>query len=86
MPRRVFKKIRKRSGRLHKFDVAKIENAIGSAGRVTGEIDNKIAKEANNKGSKTSISDGRGRRNSQRRRPSGYSRGGTTEFNIPQDC
>lgn len=44
MPTKVFKKIRKRNGRLHKFNAAKIENAIRSAGRVTGEIDDKTAK------------------------------------------
>lgn len=44
MPTKVFKKIRKRNGRIHKFNAAKIENAIGSAGRVTGELDDKTAK------------------------------------------
>ena len=44
MPTKVFKKIRKRNGRIHKFDASKIENAIRSAGRVTGEIDDKSAK------------------------------------------
>ena len=44
MPTKVFKKIRKRNGRIHKFNAAKIENAIRSAGRVTGEIDDKTAK------------------------------------------
>jgi len=44
MPEQVFKKIKKRSGRLHKFNPAKIERAIRSAGQVTGEFDDKIAK------------------------------------------
>lgn len=44
MPDQVFKKIRKRSGRLHKFNPAKIERAISAAGQVTGEFDDKIAK------------------------------------------
>ena len=44
MPTKVFKKIRKRNGRIHKFNAAKIENAIRSAGRVTGEIDDKTSK------------------------------------------
>lgn len=44
MATRVFKKIRKRNGRIHKFNSAKIENAIRSAGRVTSEIDDKTAK------------------------------------------
>jgi len=44
MPEQVFKKIKKRSGRLHKFNPVKIEKAIRSAGQVTGEFDDKIAK------------------------------------------
>ncbi len=43
MPEQVFKKIRKRSGRLHKFNPAKIERAIRAAGQVTGEFDEKVA-------------------------------------------
>ncbi len=43
MPNRVFKKIRKRNGRLYKFRECKIERAIAAAGQVTGEFDEKAA-------------------------------------------
>lgn len=44
MPTKVFEKIRKRDGRIHKFNASKIENAIVSAGKTTGEVDEKTAK------------------------------------------
>ena len=40
----MFKKIRKRDGRIVKFNLQKIINAILKAGQVTGEFDEKIAK------------------------------------------
>jgi len=39
----VFKKIEKRDGRVKKFEVEKITNAIAKAGAVTGEFDSEIA-------------------------------------------
>jgi ribonucleoside-triphosphate reductase len=39
----VFKKIEKRDGRVKKFEVEKITNAIAKAGEVTGEFDYEIA-------------------------------------------
>ncbi len=39
----MFKKIRKRDGRIVKFDPEKITNAIAKAGEATGEFDRKIA-------------------------------------------
>jgi ribonucleoside-triphosphate reductase (formate) len=43
MPDKVFKKVKKRNGRLHKFNPQKIERAIASAGSITGEYDEKAA-------------------------------------------
>ncbi|MCD6467984.1 MAG: ribonucleoside triphosphate reductase, partial [Thermoplasmata archaeon] len=40
----MFKKIRKRDGRLEKFDSERITNAIAKAGEATGEFDREIAK------------------------------------------
>ena len=40
----MFKKIRKRDGRIVKFNLQKIINAISKAGQATGEFDEKIAK------------------------------------------
>jgi len=39
----MFKKIRKRDGRIVEFDAEKITNAIAKAGKATGEFDRKIA-------------------------------------------
>ncbi|MEM2918193.1 MAG: ribonucleoside triphosphate reductase [Candidatus Altiarchaeota archaeon] len=40
----MFEKIKKRDGRIVKFDAEKITNAIAKAGKATGEFDEKIAK------------------------------------------
>lgn len=40
----IFEKIKKRDGRIVKFDAEKITNAIAKAGKATGEFDEKVAK------------------------------------------
>ncbi|MEM4347650.1 MAG: ribonucleoside triphosphate reductase [Candidatus Altiarchaeota archaeon] len=40
----MFEKIKKRDGRIVKFDAEKITNAIAKAGKATGEFDEKVAK------------------------------------------
>lgn len=43
MSDKTFKKIRKRNGRLNKFNPSKISRAIAAAGKISGEFDEKIA-------------------------------------------
>ncbi len=50
----MYTKIRKRDGRLVKFDIEKIVKAIGKAGQATGEFDEKIARKLADKVSEKS--------------------------------